>query len=310
MSELFGMRKIDVGSKFSPLLKVGCCSWRFDSWKGLLYETGRKYRAGDYLADYSKLFNTVEVDQWFWSLLGPEIKLPDEKVVRIYANSVGDDFEFTVKVPNSVTLTHYYARQSAKYRDFANKPNGLFLNVDLFERFLERLEPMRCKLGPLIFQFEYLNKTKMPSLRKFIDWLDEFFDKVPAGYEYAVEVRNPQYLKNEYFEFLRRRRLGLVLVEGYYMPSIAQVADNIAIDIDVFYMLRLQGPDRNQIEQKTKGLWGQIVLPKDESLNAIARVVTDNISKKIRTYVNVNNHYEGCAPLTIERLIKLLKTSK
>jgi hypothetical protein len=31
-----------------------------------------------------------------------------------------------------------------------------------------------------------------------------------------------------------------------------------------------------------------------------------NAEADIETYVNVNNHYEGCAPLTTERLQELL----
>ena len=53
-----------------------------------------------------------------------------------------------------MTLTHYYAKQSKAYKDYANQPNEYFLNVDLLKRFLETLEPMGNKLGPVIFQFK------------------------------------------------------------------------------------------------------------------------------------------------------------
>jgi uncharacterized protein YecE (DUF72 family) len=50
------------------------------------------------------------VDQWFWSLFPAGPKLPDPATARAYAESVPDGFLFTVKVPNSLTLTHYHAR--------------------------------------------------------------------------------------------------------------------------------------------------------------------------------------------------------
>jgi hypothetical protein len=37
-----------------PLLRVGTCSWKYDSWKGLVYDPGRAHRADDYLADYAR----------------------------------------------------------------------------------------------------------------------------------------------------------------------------------------------------------------------------------------------------------------
>ena len=67
-------------------LKIGTCSWKYDSWIGLIYTEAAKK---NYLKEYSKQYNTVEIDQWFWSLFpGSEIKLPDIKVVEQY-NSKG-----------------------------------------------------------------------------------------------------------------------------------------------------------------------------------------------------------------------------
>lgn len=150
-------------------LLLGACSWKFDSWKGLIYDPNKIYKTNDYLEDYSKHFNTVEIDQWFWSLFPAGIKLPDTDTPRVYNDSVPDDFVFSVKVPNAITLTNYYAKQPAKHKQFANQPNANFLNIDLFKNFLDILEPMHGKLGPIMFQFEYLNKQKMPSLNEFLE---------------------------------------------------------------------------------------------------------------------------------------------
>ena len=47
------------------------------------------------------------------------------------------------------------------------------------------------------------------------------------------------------------------------------------------------------------------VPPKDESLKSIAKIVVQQIEQKGQMVVNVNNHYEGCAVLTVDRLIDL-----
>ena len=155
--------KIEIPGPLSPFLRLGTCSWKYDSWKGLLYDEGRTYRAFDYLPDYARHLGTVEIDQWFWSLFPSGVRLPDPETAGRYAESVPDDFRFTVKAPNAITLTHYYARQPRAYAEYAGRPNEHFLDVDLLNRFLDLLSPMHGKLGPVMFQFEYLNRRKMPS---------------------------------------------------------------------------------------------------------------------------------------------------
>jgi uncharacterized protein YecE (DUF72 family) len=67
--------------------------------------------------------------------------------------------------------------------------------------------------------------------------------------------------------------------------------------------VRLIGPDRSGIEKANGKRWNQIVQPMAEGLDAVARIVLDNVACGRETFVNVNNHYEGSAPLTIERLL-------
>jgi len=293
-------------SRLPPNLHLGTCSWKYDDWKGLMYDPNTTYSPDDYLPDYASHFNTVEIDQWFWSLFPGGIKLPDPSTVQTYADSVPEDFTFTVKVPNAITLTHYYAKQSARYKHFANRPNEHFLDIDLLKRFLDTLQPVRKKLGPIMFQFEYLNKKKMPSVQAFLDGLSEFFDHAPQGFDYAVETRNPNYLKEVYFAFLREKGLSPVLVEGYYMPPISEVVSQFDISAGQSTVIRLMGPDRQEIEKLAGHHWDKIVSPQDESINAIAGIVQEQVERGREVYVNVNNHYEGCAVLTIGKLVQRL----
>lgn len=193
------------------------------------------------------------------------------------------------------------------YQHVANKSNEHFLDVDLLKIFLEILQPMGKKLGPVMFQFEYLNRRKMPSLEAFIDQLAKFFDHAPKGFDYAVEIRNPNYLKQVYFNFLTHAEISPVLIEGYYMPPISEVVDKFDVLSQNMMLIRLMGPDRQAIEKLTGGKWDRIAVPKDESLKSVAKIVGKHIEQKRQVVVNVNNHYEGCAVLTINRLIDLLQ---
>jgi uncharacterized protein YecE (DUF72 family) len=259
----------------------------------------------DYLREYAQQYDTVEIDRWFWSLFGFEdVGLPNPGDVRAYRDAVSDEFRFTIKAPNSVTLTHFYQRK--KGEPLVANPH--FLSAPLFQRFLDLISPLQEVLGPVMLQFEYLNRQKMASQELFQQQLEGFINRIPSSDRYAIEVRNPQYLNGAYFQFLNRNRLIPVLLQGYWMPPITQVYRNwrsLILEQDTA-VIRLLGPDRRGIEEETGKTWNEIVAPKDEELASIAEMVRDLERNGATVYVNVNNHYEGSAPLTIERLRQLL----
>jgi len=69
---------------------------------------------------------------------------------------------------------------------------------------------------------------------------------------------------------------------------------------------RPHGGDREGIEASTGKDWSRIVRPQPEGIRAAAAIARSNAEKGILTIVNVNNHYEGSAPLTIERFLDQL----
>lgn len=281
--------------------RIGTCSWKYDSWKGLIYPNELKI---NYLQEYSKYYHTVEIDQWFWSLFGEKkINLPQLHDVEAYSKSVDENFKFSIKVPNSITLTHFYNKSKSD----PLKTNPYFLSEELTNEFLKTLEPMKDKLGPLMLQFEYLNKQKMKSQHDFQIQLGNFCDKLDRNYLWGVEIRNPNYLNKTYFEFMNEYKLIPVFLQGYYMPSIFELIEKF---IDLFpktVVIRLHGPDRKGIEEKSGGEWNKIIEQKDSELEKLVSIISLLLSKQIDIYLNVNNHYEGSAPLTIKKIEKLLK---
>jgi len=292
--------------ELGPYLRIGTCSWKYPSWKGLLYDPGKNYRPEDYLRDYAMSLDSVEVDQWFWSLFPGHVRLPEVRTVKQYAESVPGDFVFTVKAPNALTLTHFYSRQPAAYSSIAGAPNPHFLDHALLCDFLERLAPLGQKLGPIMFQFEYLNRTKMASKEAFFDRFLKFISAAPKDYRYAIETRNPNYLSPAFFDFLKECDCGFVYLEGYFMPPISTVFNKFHPRTTDFSIIRLHGGDRLEIEKETAEVWDRIVSPKPEAIEAAARIVRANARKRVITYVNVNNHLEGSAPLSIQRLLEAL----
>jgi uncharacterized protein YecE (DUF72 family) len=67
-------------------------------------------------------------------------------------------------------------------------------------------------------------------------------------------------------------------------------------------VIRLHGPDRQGMERMTGKQWDQIVNPKDEEIEAILETIGRLLRRRVDVYLNVNNHYEGSAPLTIDKI--------
>ncbi len=282
-------------------IRIGTCSWKYSSWKGLVYSG----EPANYLCEYAEKYSTVEIDQWFWSLFPTGApKLPEPAVVDAYRKSVPPDFRFTVKAPNSITLTHRYYKEKSS----PGIPNKYFLSRELTAEFLETLAPLEQTLGPLIFQFEYLNYRKMASQQELETQLTGFRKALPEGHPYAIEIRNGGFLNARFMDFLLDQGWDLVLLQGYWLPSIVELWGKLEQRIRRFrtVILRLHGTEREEIEKETGSTWNRIVTPREKELSAIAGIVKELTGSRNEIYVNINNHYEGSAPLTIERFQRFL----
>jgi uncharacterized protein YecE (DUF72 family) len=273
-------------------LRVGTCSWKYPSWAGLVYSRAEK--SIDYLAEYARKYSTVEVDQWFWTLT------PSPPDVERYRAAVPGQFRFTVKAPNVLTLVHAPGKKGAD-----PVPNPRFLSTEVLDGFLAGLEPLRQQVGMVILQFGYLNKKMMPSPAAFLEALDRFLAAAPSGWPYAVEIRNAGWLDTPFFDLLRSRRAGAVLIQGYWMPPVTEVYERAADLLEGPVVVRLHGPDRSGMEEKTGGRWDRIVEPRDAELGTVTAMVRRLLKGGHDVFLNVNNHYEGSAPLTIDRLSAL-----
>ncbi len=172
---------------------------------------------------------------------------------------------------------------------------------------LNAIETIKKQVGCLIFQFEYLNKQKMKSLSEFQFKFSEFQKKLnnnvpPIG----IEIRNPNYLNEKYFEFLSEQNIVPVFLEGYYMPPIAEIISKFKKYVKDLAVIRLHGPDRKVIEKIANDNWNQIYINRDKDIKSIVEMIKELQNKEVDLFVNVNNHFEGSAPLTIEKIKSIL----
>ena len=90
------------------------------------------------------------------------------------------------------------------------------------------------------------------------------------------------------------------------MPPIVAIYNKYKEYIKEQTIIRLHGPDRSGIEKISGENWNKIYINRDEELKDIIEMIKDLNNRGVDIYLNINNHYEGSAPLTIEKIKKLI----
>jgi uncharacterized protein YecE (DUF72 family) len=138
---------------------------------------------------------------------------------------------------------------------------------DDLKRFVESMDLMDAKLGPLLFQFGYFNKTAFKSGKDFLARLEAFLKKLPKGYRFALEIRNKQWLTAEFFDLLRAHKVAYALIDQAWMPPAREIFEKFDPITADFTYIRLLG-DRKGIEKQTK-VWDKRYL--SETLRLASR---------------------------------------
>lgn len=274
-------------------IRICTCSWNYDSWMGLVYSRKAPYSAA-YLAEYAQKYSTVEVDSWFY-------KIPTEGDAHEYKSQVPPDFNFCCKLSESLSLTH------ARNRDkkAALIPNDTLLSPELYAQYADAIRILQPQIFLLELEFEYLNKQKMESVDAFLRHLEGFVTSIDRSIPLGIEIRNGNYLTRDYFQFLKDHDIVHVFSEKIYMPHVYEVYEKFGDLLSERTAVRLLGGDRKEIEAKTKGNWNEIVDEKSD-LPIVIDMLKDLSKGERRIQLYVNNHYEGSAPLTIEKIKGML----
>jgi uncharacterized protein YecE (DUF72 family) len=288
------------------LIHFGTSTWTYPGWTGLVYQ--REYPAtgasAAMLGEYARwpLFRTVGIDSFFY-------RPPSAKTLAEYAAVLPPGFPCLSKVWERITA-HTFANPRDKARWGERNPD--WLNADLFRR--DVLEPMQedfaDHLGPLIFEFQSIAKKTGMKPADFAQALDRFFGALPVGPRYAVEIRNEDFLSEEYFAVLRTHGVAHVFASWTRMPSIGeQLVLHDAITAPFIVSRALLRPGRSyaqavdafapydRIQDENPSLRGDLV--------ALARAA---LEMRVPAYLIVNNRAEGCAPLTIAAVAARLES--
>lgn len=319
MSSLFDAaeERPPLAAELAPALRelaakgvyFGTSSWKYPGWCGSVYTaeryvTRKKFSRTKFdatcLTEYVQTFPTVGGDFSFY-------KFPGADYWADLMGQVPPEFTFCLKVPENVTVKRWPTH--ARYGKHAGLENEGFLNPELFtDSFAARLEPYKRHVGVHIFEFGTFAKPDFDDPRQFFDRLDRFFEGLPLGWPYAVEVRNKEYLGPDYFAVLRKHGVAHVFNAWTRMPPISeQIAESAAFTAD-FTVVRWLLKHGRAYEDAVKRFkpYERIREPDPDTREAVKRIVKRAVNRKERAYALVNNRSEGFAPGTIAEVVASL----
>jgi uncharacterized protein YecE (DUF72 family) len=144
---------------------LGCPAWSVPGWKGRFLPASTATR--DLLGAYSRVFNTVEGNSFFYAL-------PETATVRRWAEETAHHFHFCMKVPREISHASYLTASGAVY-----------------DALLARLEILGAaeRLGPTFLQLPAsFGPARLPELSSFLcGW--------PSLFPLAVEVRHEAFFR-------------------------------------------------------------------------------------------------------------------
>ena len=174
-------------------VRIGCSGWNYRDWRGVVYP--EKLPARLWLARYSELFDTVEVNSTFYGTPNPE-------TVGTWVEQTPPGFLFAVKANRY--LTHV--------KRLADSPEKNFKLTDGMSRFFEPLEPLReaGRLGPILWQLP-------GNFRRDDERLANLLSLLPPG-RHAFEFRHPSWFTAPVYRLLGEHDAALVIADDPERP--------------------------------------------------------------------------------------------
>jgi uncharacterized protein YecE (DUF72 family) len=255
---------------FPENVYVGTSGWTYHDWLGSFYPADLK--PGHLLQYYARYFRAVEIDSTYYSI-------PARSVVTGWKDSTPPGFIFSAQVPG--VITHQKVLNDCQHE---------------LTTFLKSVETLGDRLGPLLLQFPYFNKSSFRSRAQFDKLLYPFLKTLPKDFKFAVEIRNKNWISWDLLERLREHSVAFVVVAQAWMPGIDVLARALDLLSADFFYARFIG-DRNEIETPR---CQSLTADKRRELTVWAEELKKIATRGARTYAFFNNHYAGLAPEAVK----------
>jgi uncharacterized protein YecE (DUF72 family) len=281
----------------------GGSSWKYPGWKGMVYNRtypSKQVFDRECLAEYSEIFPTVCADFALYDF-------PDPEKMRLLHDQTAGEFRISLKVTDRITISRY--PDLPRHGTRRGKENPDFLRLELFEdAFLAPLAQLGEKLGAIIFEFSTFYPSSTVNRAHFVELLDRFLARLPKGYAYAVEIRNRDFLTEDYLAMLHSHGVAHVLNNWTRMPPILEQVQVSGILTAGFSVARaLLRPGRTY--QEAVDLFSpyeRIAEENPELRLGLAESARRCLREGRTLYAYVNNRAEGNSPKTIEAILDIL----
>jgi len=284
---------------------IGTSSWKYEGWFGQIYTRDRYYSNGRFtqkrfeqecLGEYAETFPIVCGDFSFY-------QFPNEEFWTKLFGSASRKLKYAFKVPEDVTQKAF--PKHPRYGARAGRDNPSFLDAVVFQTmFLDLLRPYRDRIAVLILEFGVFPKYCYREVSEFITDLDPFLAALPRDFNYAVEVRNEDFLTPEYFACLHRHGVAHVLNAWARMPELPEqlaMPEVFTADFTVVRALLRRGrPYERAVAEFSPYKEVQEVNP--GARDALRTVIHRALERNEPAYIFVNNRLEGNAPQTIDAI--------
>ncbi|MDB4907833.1 MAG: hypothetical protein JWO05_2617 [Gemmatimonadetes bacterium] len=268
-----GQRTLDVPAATPPIpcmtarLRLGTQGWNYDMWVGPFYPVGT--RPADYLATYSRAFDTVEVDSTFYAT-------PPSTHVQGWAKRTPPGFTFALKLPQEISHARKLRHAEAETDDFFTVARQLG----------DKLGPVLVQLGP------DFTPDHLPALAQFLP-------RLPQDVRCAVEFRHRGWINDGILALLAEHHVALALTDARWIPrkQMLALAERPTAD---FTYVRWMGPDRTIVD------YSRIQVDRSRELELWAEVLLRLTQVGVTVYGYVNNHFAGHSPSSVRELQGLM----
>ena len=241
---------------------LGCSGWSYSDppekggWTKVFYPSSQTKR----LSYYSRFFDTVEMDSTFYekfykymtkqTFIGMDVATPET-------------FEFSIKVPE--TVTHIKRLDVEKGA------------ISSLEEFLDKISPLKIanKLGAILVQ--------LPPSFTVSDFkeTENFLDRLPSGYQYALEFRHPSWNTEGPWEMLKHYDIAAVMTDSPLSDNLQYLAE-VTITSKSHSFIRFHG---RSSRHRYNYLYSK------EELKPWIGKIKKAISKTNTLRIYFNNHY-------------------
>jgi uncharacterized protein YecE (DUF72 family) len=203
-----------------------------------------------------------------------------------WAESTPASFRFTCKLPSAIT-------HACRLRDCSAELN----------RFLRALEPLAAKLQVILIQLppSFAPKEGQPVLRSFLAQL-------PRDFRFAIEFRHPGWHRPQVVRLLEKYRVCWVWADTSPLNERNLAPFELWPHTADFIYVRLLGDYSTKYDGDGKHMhhYGKLLWKREAAVESWALKIERHVPDMRNVWAFVNNHYEGFAPETCQRLAEKL----